>query len=133
MYKRNRILYIAIIILVTALGLYTRKIKDSMPEFFNLYLGDILWALMIFMIVAFIFRNMITSKVALIGLIFCYLVELSQLYHAEWIDNIRKMTLGGLVLGYVFSWKDLIAYAIGISIGIIVESIGCKVFRKINF
>ena len=38
-----------------------------------------------------------------------------------WIDNIRKTTLGGLVLGYVFSWSDLLGYAIGISVGVIID------------
>ncbi len=78
---------------------------------------------MIFMLCRFILKGTKTKIVALMALAFCYLIEISQLYHSNWIDNIRKTTLGGLVLGYVFSWKDLLAYAIGIGIGIIVEGV----------
>ena len=40
-------------------------------------------------------------------------VELSQLYHAPWIDSIRQTTLGGLILGFGFLWSDLACYAVG--------------------
>lgn len=33
---------------------------------------------------------------------FLFVIEFSQLYHAEWIDQIRDTSLGGLVLGYGF-------------------------------
>lgn len=89
--------------------------------FLNTYLGDALWALMIFVFIGFIFKTMDTKKVALIAILFCYSIELSQLYHASWIDNIRKTTLGGLILGYGFLWSDLWAYTIGIAIGVIIE------------
>ncbi|KEI00935.1 hypothetical protein Z955_04815 [Clostridium botulinum C/D str. DC5] len=120
-YRRNRIIYNIITLIVMGLGLFSRKMNNDMPDFFKIYLGDSLWALMIFFGIAFIFKGMETKKVALISLAFCYLIEISQLYHARWIDNIRKTTLGGLILGYVFSWKDLIAYAIGIIVGIGIE------------
>ena len=44
----------------------------------------------------------IETKLAFISLLFCYGIEMSQLYHAQWIDSIRATTLGGLVLGYGF-------------------------------
>ncbi|AUM96058.1 TPA: DUF2809 domain-containing protein [Clostridium botulinum] len=121
--NRNRLVYGFTTLIVMFLGLCSRKLKYFIPDFLNVYLGDALWALMIFMLCGFIFKATKTKIVSLIALIFCYLIEISQLYHSSWIDNIRKTTLGGLVLGYVFSWKDLLAYAIGIGIGIIVEGV----------
>ncbi len=123
-YKRNRLLYSVMIIIVIILGLCSRKMANAIPSFLNTYLGDALWALMIFIAFGFIFREMKTKIIALVGISFCYLIEMSQLYHANWIDNIRKTTLGGLVLGYVFSWSDLIGYAIGILVGVIFEILG---------
>jgi uncharacterized protein YebE (UPF0316 family) len=76
---------------------------------------------MIFIAVGFIFKDKKTSYVAFLGICFCYLIEISQLYHAFWIDSIRRTTLGGLVLGYGFLWSDLLAYAIGIGVGIIID------------
>lgn len=51
----------------------------------------------------------------IISLIFCFIIEISQLYHAEWIDRIRDTSLGGLVLGYGFLWSDIGAYTVGIT------------------
>ena len=120
-YKRNRLLYGTMIIIVMILGLYSRKMIAVIPSFLNTYLGDALWALMIFIAFGFIFIAMNTKKVALISLSFCYFIELSQLYHANWIDTIRNTTLGGLILGYGFLYSDLLAYAIGIGAGVIIE------------
>ena len=120
-YKRNRLVYAIMITIVIILGLLSRKMVNLLPDFLNIYLGDALWALMIFIGFGFIFTKLKTKAVALMGLSFCYFIELSQLYHAIWIENIRKTTLGGLTLGYVFSWSDLLGYAIGISIGVIIE------------
>lgn len=120
-YRRNRLLYGLMIVIVIALGLLSRKMAYAIPQFLNAYLGDALWALMIFIGFGFIFRYMKTKKIALMAIAFCYLIEISQLYHAPWIDSIRKTTLGGLVLGYGFLWSDLLAYAIGIAAGVILE------------
>ncbi|PEI95791.1 hypothetical protein CN679_03515 [Bacillus pseudomycoides] len=126
-YKRNRLLYAILTIIVVILGLASRKFAYALPNLLNAYLGDALWALMIFIGFGFLFRKMETQKVALLSLLFCYGIEISQLYHAEWIDRIRATTLGGLVLGYGFLWSDLLAYTIGIGVGMLLE----VVFRKI--
>jgi hypothetical protein len=56
-----------------------------------------------------------------ISLALAFLVEVSQLYHAPWIDGIRNTTLGGLVLGFGFLWSDLVCYLIGIVAGALIE------------
>ncbi len=58
---------------------------------------------------------------AVISLALAFLVEVSQLYHAPWIDSIRQTTLGGLVLGFGFLWTDLVCYSVGVMIGGIAE------------
>lgn len=126
-YKRNRLLYGFLILVVAILGLFSRKVKSFIPDFLNIYLGDTLWALMIFIAFGFIFKAKATKAVVLMSISFCYLIEISQLYHANWIDIIRKTTLGGLVLGYGFLWSDLLAYAIGVGIGAAVELIFLRI------
>lgn len=106
---------------VICLGLLSRKMTDHLPDLANLVLGDALWALMIYLLFGMVFRNWSVKKVAAFGLAFCFLIELSQTYHAEWIDRLRSTTLGGLVLGYGFLLGDLVAYSIGIGFGIIVD------------
>lgn len=121
--KRNRLLYATFTIIVIILGLSSRMLAFALPDLLNDYLGDALWALMIFTGFGFLFPKIATKKLAFISLIFCYGIEMSQLYHAEWIDNIRATTLGGLVLGYGFLWSDLLAYTIGIGVGFLFEFI----------
>lgn len=122
-YKRYRLLYGIITIAIIVLGICIKKVPNLIPNFLSDYLGDALWAAMIFFGIGFVFKTMKTKKVALNSIAFCYIIEFSQLYHASWIDNIRNTTLGGLVLGYAFSWTDLISYAIGIVIAVIFEEI----------
>ncbi|MGR4024583.1 DUF2809 domain-containing protein, partial [Bacillus sp. ZZQ-131] len=102
------------------------KFSFALPHLLNDYLGDALWALMIFTGFGFLFLKTETKKLSFISLMFCYGIEVSQLYHAEWIDSMRATTLGGLVLGYGFLWSDLVAYTIGVGVGILCEVI----FRK---
>ena len=45
-----------------------------------------------------------------------YMVEISQLYQVQWLNNIRMTTPGRLVLGQGFLWGDIISYTIGITI-----------------
>lgn len=119
--KRNRLLYAVFTIVVIMLGLSSRKFAFALPDLLNDYLGDALWAVMIFVGFGFLFPKIETRKLAFISLIFCYGIEISQLYHAEWIDSIRATTLGGLVLGYGFLWSDLVAYTIGVGVGMLGE------------
>lgn len=121
--KRNRLLYATFTIIVIILGLSSRKLAFELPTLLNNYLGDALWALMIFIGFGFLFPKIETKKLAFISLMFCYGIEISQLYHAEWIDSIRATTLGGLVLGYGFLWSDLVAYTIGVGVGFFFEFI----------
>lgn len=125
--RRNRVIYLILIIIVMILGLLSRKL-DNIPVIISLYAGDILWALMVFLIVDFIFNNKSILFNISIAIIFSYGIEISQLYHAPWIDSIRNTTLGGLILGFGFLWSDLICYTIGILIGGIIESI----FKRTN-
>ena len=64
-----------------------------------------------------------TIFILVISIIFSYGIEISQLYHAPWIDSIRATTLGGLILGFGFLWSDLICYTVGIVIGAIIDKI----------
>ena len=121
--KRNRLLYAMFTILVIILGLSSRKFAFALPALLNDYLGDALWALMIFIGFGFLFPKIEMKKLAFVSLMFCYGIEVSQLYHAEWIDSIRATTLAGLVLGYGFLWSDLVAYTIGVGVGFLFEFI----------
>jgi hypothetical protein len=73
-----------------------------------------------FGISTFLFRRKAIVRAA-IALAVAFAVEVSQLYHAPWIDAIRHTTLGGLALGFGFLWSDLICYTIGVALGLAVD------------
>ncbi|WP_426669762.1 DUF2809 domain-containing protein [Mucilaginibacter sp. McL0603] len=91
-----------------------------------LFIGDILWATMVYFIVRFLFIRKKIKIVALISLLFCYAIEFSQLYKAPWIDSLRHTLFGRLVLGETFLWGDLLSYTVGIIIGVFVEKLICR-------
>jgi hypothetical protein len=121
--QRNRVTYFLFLIIVILLGLGSRYFANVMPGWVHLYLGDVLWALMVFILVALVFKVQTSIKVACIALAFSFGIEISQLYHAPWIDSIRNTHLGGLVLGYGFLWSDLVCYTLGVTFGYLVEKL----------
>lgn len=126
--NRNRAVYGILIVIVIILGLASRKFGGYLPEFVKNYSGDVLWALMVYFLVAVMLYKESIMKVFIISIIFSFGVEISQLYQADWINSIRHTLLGGLILGYGFLWSDLICYVIGITIG----GIGETLYKKIN-
>lgn len=119
--KRNRFIYSILLLGVILLGLGSRMKNSSLPSWVSLYVGDVLWALMIFLITGLLFRKRSTSWVAMIAAGYAFLTEMSQLYQAPWINALRRTALGGLLLGFAFLWSDLIAYTIGVTIGVLLE------------
>lgn len=120
--KRNRITYFVITIVVMILGLLSRKVP-GLPSFIESYSGDILWALMVFVMFAFIFNKKSTLSIVVYAIFFSYAIELSQLYHAPWIDSIRSTTIGALVLGFGFLWSDILCYTVGIAIAVVLDKV----------
>ena len=86
-----------------------------------MYAGDTLWALALFLLLGLVMPGASTARLAAIALTLSATVEVSQLYHAPWIDAIRRTKLGGLVLGFGFLWSDLICYAAGVALGAAIE------------
>ncbi len=119
--KRNRELYFFIIMGLIGMGLAARKWKVFFPDLINVYLGDAIWAAMIYFGIAFIFNRKSLSFIAILSLAFCYCIEVSQFYHAPWIDAIRNTRIGALILGFAFLWSDILAYTLGISLSFLGE------------
>jgi hypothetical protein len=114
------------VVITIAAGLASRHFSAFLPHWVQLYLGDALWALMVFLLFGLLFHKKSTIWVAIVALTFSFCIEISQLYHASWIDALRANRLGGLVLGFGFLWSDLVCYTIGIGFGYLME----KVFLK---
>jgi hypothetical protein len=118
---RNRPKQLILIVLTLIIGLSSRKFPQIFPAFLAEYLGDTLWAMLVFWLLGFVFTRKPSVKLAFATLIFSYTIEISQLYHASWIDSIRDTTFGALVLGHGFLWSDIICYSAGILCGFTIE------------
>jgi len=116
--NKNRLLFSIAAIVVIIAGLLSRAYANLFPELINVYLGDALYALMVYMGFCALLIHHSSIRVGGISLVFCYAIEMSQLYHAPWIDAIRATRPGGLILGYGFLWSDMFAYALGIGVGV---------------
>jgi len=110
-----------LILLVMGLGLLWRSGLLPLHPFMSKYGGDALWALLVFCGFGFLFTRIPTLRLSLVSLVFAWGIEFSQLHHAPWIDSIRALRIGHLVLGSTFNWPDLAAYAVGIAIGVLLE------------
>ena len=85
------------------------------------YPGDALWAMAAYWGVVLLWPRISIGGAALSAAVISLAVELSQIYHAEWIDAIRRTLFGRLVLGSGFDWIDLVAYAAGTILAAIMD------------
>ena len=77
--------------------------------------GATLGATIVFLGFAFVVPRFTRAGAAFVVILLLYAVELSKLYHAHWIDDIRLTGIGGLVFGHGFKWTNLICFMIGVS------------------
>ena len=111
---RSRVVYLALVLAVVALGLASRRYRHELPAFVGAYAGDTLWAAMVFLLAAACWPRARTSALALGAVLFSFAIEATQLYHDPWIDAVRGTRPGALVLGHDFVWSDLPCYAAGV-------------------
>jgi hypothetical protein len=119
--RRNPLIQIILIGLVCLLGIGSRRYAHYLPGFIAAYAGDTLWALAVLLGVGLVLPRASTRTIALLAMAFSVTIEISQLYHAPWIDSIRQRTLGGLILGFGFLWSDLACYAAGVGLGVMID------------
>jgi len=126
---RSRPLYAALVLAVIASGLASRRFPFLLPATLGKYPGDALWALMVMLLIGFARPRWPVAKAAAAALAISFAVEFSQLYQADWINAIRRTTLGHLVLGSGFHALDLLAYTLGVAVGATAEML---LFRRLR-
>jgi hypothetical protein len=106
-------MYVLAILVTILLGIGSREYASVLPHFVAKHFGDALWAAMIYFGVRALLVRMSILQVFLLSLGFCFAIECSQLYQADWINSIRSTLLGGLILGRGFLYADLVRYSAG--------------------
>ncbi|AHG92776.1 Protein of unknown function DUF2809 (plasmid) [Gemmatirosa kalamazoonensis] len=113
--------YVALAVATIAVGLAVHLGGSAMPAAARDFVGDALWAAMIAWWVGAAVPDVALPRRAAVALALCFVVEVSQLYHAPALDAVRGTTLGHLVLGSGFDARDLAAYALGVLVAALIE------------
>jgi len=114
----RRPIAVAAMALALLLGLASRHWSDALPALLGKYPGDALWASMVFFGWRALRPRATTRRVALLALATSAAVEFAKLWQAPWLVQFRHTTGGHLLLGHVFSWRNLVAYGVGVLAGI---------------
>ena len=114
--KNVRLNYFISILLILILGILSRKIS-GIP----LFIGDVLYAVLIYFGFRFLIMDSKKSTSLLLSLIFRFGIEILQLVQIDWLIAIRKTTLGHYILGEGFLWLDLLWYIIGTFMAFLID------------
>lgn len=104
-------------------GLASRAFPTWQPAVVARFGGDVLWAAMVFWVLALARPRAGTLRLGLAALAIATAVELSQLSRAPWIETLRRSRLGALAVGRGFLWSDLVCYALGVGLAMAVDTI----------
>jgi len=118
---RSRTLCAGLLLLTVATGLASRRFPAWQPELVSRYAGDTLWAAMVFWGLALLGPRAKTLALSGGAIAIAWVVELSQLYRAPWLDAVRATRMGALALGQGFLWSDLACYVLGVCMAAIAD------------
>lgn len=119
-------------VVVIMLGLASRRYAGYLPAFLRKDAGDALYTVFVFVLLGLLRPRASTLHHASAALLFSVLIEYTQLYHAPWIDAIRRFPLGHLILGSGFAWHDMGCYFVGALLGAGLEVASLRFSRPTN-
>ncbi len=111
---RRRFAATATALALIPIGIAWRMAPLHLPPFLYKYGGSVLWAAMIYWLVAALLPRLNPVRVAGLAALIAALVECSRLIHTPSLDAFRVTVAGKLVLGRFFSVKDIAAYWLAI-------------------
>jgi len=103
--------------IVAGLSLRAFGLSLGLPAGVVKYGGSILWATMVYFLVALPAGDRPRRVIALTAMTIALVVELFRLYHTPWLDAFRLTLPGALLLGRIFSAWNLVAYIVGVLFG----------------
>jgi hypothetical protein len=111
----------ALVVIACGLSLRRYGFPLGLPAFVVKYGGSLLWATMVFLLVGVFLPRLSRLQIAAIAVMIAVVVEFSRLVHTPGLDAFRLTTAGALLLGRIFSLWNLVAYAVGILLGIWID------------
>ncbi|MDE1994315.1 MAG: DUF2809 domain-containing protein [Rhizobiaceae bacterium] len=113
----ERVRWLTRSIIVIACGLALRRFgyDFGLPFVVVKYGGSMLWGAMVYLLLALFSGGRGRTKLAAIALVVAVFVEFFRLLHTPWLDAFRLTVPGALLLGRIFSFWNILAYALGIA------------------
>lgn len=115
MRRRAGLLFALLVTVAAGLALRRFGYAVDLPFAVVKYGGSILWGAMVYWLLATIFVTGRPPRIATVALIVAAAVEFSRLWHTPALDAFRLTAAGALLLGRVFSFWNIAAYAVGIA------------------
>ena len=126
----RKIIYSILFVFCTWLALATRWYPQYFFDLVVKYGGDVIWSGMFLFFLRIFFAKTSLWKLALCSYVFGVLIEFSQLYRPAWLVAFRRTFIGKTLLGSGFLWSDIVCYAIGTLLAmlliILIEKITAK-------
>ena len=111
--RLHAILFVAVTIPV---GIAWRMAPLHLPFFAWKYGGSVLWTFALYGCVVAVLPRLRPGGLALLTALLALLVELSRLVHQPLLNAFRGTLAGKLILGRIFSFKDIAAYWLAVAL-----------------
>jgi len=121
---------LCLLIIVCGLALRKFGLGLGLPFVLVKYGGSMLWGTMVLFLVAIAAPRQSRWRMALISALLAVCVELFRLVHTPWLDDFRLTTAGALLLGRVYSPWNMLAYGLGIALGVLLDRLGRSAFTR---
>jgi hypothetical protein len=122
--------FLCLAIMLVGLALRRYGFGLGLPTVVVKYGGSVLWAMMVFFLVAIVGSKLPGRRIAVIAAAIAVAVELFRLVHTPWLDDFRLTTAGALLLGRIFSLWNILAYGVGVILGMLLDRFGWRGSQK---
>lgn len=130
-HNRRRLWLTLAVMMVIPLGLLTRA-DLPLPDIIARYGGDTLYATLIYFLLAWLWPQARGWALTAGAWLICLSIELSQLLDTPWLNAVRATLPGRLVFGAGFLCSDLLCYAVGVGLGLLVDSVLLRRNRRVG-
>jgi hypothetical protein len=121
-FAQRRTMALVLASVTIACGLALRLSHLPLPFAAYKYGGSMLWAAAIYWLVIATFPRWNVTCSAVASTLLAAGIEFFKLYHTPAMDAFRLTLAGKLILGRVFSWKDIAAYLLAIAIAALLDN-----------
>lgn len=115
--KKARFITVALLIIITLIGFYTKFYEGQNQNWVNNSLGgffyEIFWCLLVLLIIP----RANAGNIALSVFFFICIIEVIQLWHPPFLQIIRSTFIGATIFGTSFAAWDFLYYILGSIVG----------------